>query len=391
MEAKTHMNLNEFSLELTTRTMEANRDFIKCSELRAFLDENAELLQQSSHTLGYSIARSIVNSIAGLDRREDLSGYGSAEVIHREYKNVLADFIGEDTSPVIKLLAQRAAVCWLRVQQAEQECTAVHSHSSIPIHQLDAVDRQLTRAQGRFLRACDALARMRAMLLATEALREKVGKPARPKLALASNQQGGAMAKSAKPESEKIAERLEKQAREDPLAFRMMVLAERANRSESPYSDEAVELRKFFDDNPGIWRRINSIADSARRQIQVRVIGNQPGNVELLEREYKDRRDKLGWQEAGELERLLIERVLLCWLRLLWAENYAAALMRPEVRMKESLYAEKLLAGAHSRYVKACESLAKMRAMALATDLLREKAGKPERAEKRRLALASAG
>jgi hypothetical protein len=59
--------------------------------------------------------------------------------------------------------------------------------------------------------------------------------------------------------------------------------------------------------------------------------------------------------------------------------------------MRESLYAEKLLAGAHARYVKACESLAKVRALTLATDILREKAGKPERTEKPKLALAGAG
>jgi hypothetical protein len=187
MEAKT-MKPEEFSLELTRRTIEANRDFIKCGELRTFLDENAELLDGSVHTLGYGIARSIVNSIAGLDQREDLKGYGSAEVVHREYKNVLAQFIGEDTSSVIKLLAQRAAVCWLRVQQAEQECTMVHSRPSIPIHHLEAMDKQLTQAQNRFLRACDALSKMRAMLLATEALKEKTQKPGKPQLALVSGQ-----------------------------------------------------------------------------------------------------------------------------------------------------------------------------------------------------------
>lgn len=183
------MNPDEFSTQLIKLTIEANREFIKCRELKAFLDENAELLEGSIHTLGYEIARSLVNSIAGLDQREDLKGYGSAEIVHRDYKNVLAHFIGEDTSPVIKLLAERAAICWLRLQQAERECTMVHSRSSIPIHQLEAVDKQLTMAQNRFLRACDALAKMRAMLLATDILKERAGKPERtekPKLALAS-------------------------------------------------------------------------------------------------------------------------------------------------------------------------------------------------------------
>jgi hypothetical protein len=190
MEAQTEMKMQpkEFSLELITLTREANNDFIQCKKLRNFLDENAELLDESNHTLSYGIARSIVNSIAGMSLKDDLKGWGSAEIVHRDYKNVLAHFTGDDTSPVIKILATRAAVCWLRVQQAEKECTSVHDKSSIIIDHMHAMNRQLTMAQNRFLRACEALARMRAMLLATEALKEKVGKREKPRLALASGQ-----------------------------------------------------------------------------------------------------------------------------------------------------------------------------------------------------------
>jgi len=160
-------SLEEFSTRLTSLTMEANRDFIKCKDLGAFLDENAELLEQTHQTLTYGIARSIINNMLGLQLREDLKGYGSAEVMHREYKNVLAGLLGDDSKPVIKLLAERAAVCWLRLQAAERYYNRIHEQTSIPIQTLEWANKQLTMGQNRFVQACDALARMRLLREAT--------------------------------------------------------------------------------------------------------------------------------------------------------------------------------------------------------------------------------
>lgn len=182
------MEPDEFSLKLTSLTIEANKEFIKCSDLRAFLDEHADLLEKTHHTLAYGIARSIVNNIAGLQFRDDLKGYGSAEIVHREYKNLLANLTGDDENPVIKLLAQRAAICWLHVQQAERFHARIHDQSSIRHQDMELADKHLTMAQNRFLRACDALTRTRAMILATEAMQEKIGKRPKPQLALVSEQ-----------------------------------------------------------------------------------------------------------------------------------------------------------------------------------------------------------
>ena len=185
------MEIEEFSLELTRLTADANREFFKCKDLQAFLDEHAELLDKSYHTLAYATARSLANNVSGLHLKDDLRGYGSAAVVYREYQNVLAGLTGDDESPVIRLLAQRAALCWLHVQQAEQFHTMIHDRQSLRHDDVQLADRQLTAAQNRFLKACDALAKMRAMTLATEAMKEKLGKSGRPQLALVSGQAKG--------------------------------------------------------------------------------------------------------------------------------------------------------------------------------------------------------
>ena len=140
---------------------------------------------------------------------------------------------------------------------------------------------------------------------------------------------------------------------------RLAILVEMANRGEEN-GPEVRELRKFLDENKDMTGHQNVLAHSVKHAI-MRKITQEPGHFELFEREYKLRRDNLGWADAGPVERLLIERIMLCWLRLLWCENYNGSFMQSSVYMKESEYADKQLARAHSRYVKAVESLARLR------------------------------
>lgn len=181
-------DVKTFSVELMRLTTEANNDFLKCDALRAYLDENAELLDQSAHTLAYAIARNVINGMGGIwkpGHLEKLKGLGTPEILHREYKNVLAGLMGDDPTQMVKLLAHRAALCWLRVQEAEKDHTDLHERTSAPFRELEWTEKQLTMAQNRFLKACDALAKMRAMEAMTEAIKEKQGSRAKPRLALA--------------------------------------------------------------------------------------------------------------------------------------------------------------------------------------------------------------
>ena len=140
---------------------------------------------------------------------------------------------------------------------------------------------------------------------------------------------------------------------------RLAVFIEAANRGKEN-GPEVKALRKFLDDNKDLAKQYQVFAFSVRHAV-MRKITQENGHFELLEREYETRRDDLGWVEAGPVERLLIERIMLCWLRLLWVENYSGSFMQSGAYIKESEYADKLLNRAHSRYVKAVESLAKLR------------------------------
>src|ERR1041384_6728642 len=105
----------------------------------------------------------------------------------------------------------------------------------------------------------------------------------------------------------------------------MATLIVKANQAK-PESKDVRELRRFLDQHPELWRDLDVIASSVRSAMVHKTVSGE-GHAELLNREYQAHEERLGWREADGLEKLLIERVLLCWMRLLWAENYNAALM----------------------------------------------------------------
>src|SRR5262245_38821599 len=98
MNPEKETDIEAFSLKLSKLTGEANREFIKCNELQNYLDANAELLEKTYYTRAHAVARSLCNLIAGAGLTESLHGFGSAEIIHREYKNVLAGLLEGDSN-----------------------------------------------------------------------------------------------------------------------------------------------------------------------------------------------------------------------------------------------------------------------------------------------------
>ena len=65
------------------------------------------------------------------------------------------------------------------------------------------------------------------------------------------------------------------------------------------------------------------------------------------------------------MERLLIEHVALCWLRVQKVEGgYTAFMTQPEVVIAQADWWERKLTAAQARYVRAVESLARVRRMA---------------------------
>jgi hypothetical protein len=69
----------------------------------------------------------------------------------------------------------------------------------------------------------------------------------------------------------------------------------------------------------------------------------------------------LGYDSAPEFERLLIDQIALCWLRVGEAEAMYSQIMSATHKSDKAEYAEKRLTACMSRYTRSLESLARMR------------------------------
>ncbi len=86
--------------------------------------------------------------------------------------------------------------------------------------------------------------------------------------------------------------------------------------------------------------------------------------VEALTAGVSHLRDELGYKDAPALERPLIEHVVLCWLRLQKAElSYSNALAGTQT-LTQAAHWERRLTMAQGRYLRAGESLARVRRLA---------------------------
>lgn len=71
-------------------------------------------------------------------------------------------------------------------------------------------------------------------------------------------------------------------------------------------------------------------------------------------------RDELGDDAASALERSLIQHVVLCWLRLHDCELRYHMVMGDNPTVTQAMYWEKKLSANQGRYLRACETLAKV-------------------------------
>jgi hypothetical protein len=83
----------------------------------------------------------------------------------------------------------------------------------------------------------------------------------------------------------------------------------------------------------------------------------------MIGHEYKAMIKRLTLEIYGPLEQLMVVRVVMTWLRLMYAENNKTSVMRGSVRMEQIEHADKELSRAHTRYVRSIEALARVRKM----------------------------
>lgn len=144
-----------------------------------------------------------------------------------------------------------------------------------------------------------------------------------------------------------------------PVSERIMVLqslAQLANRN--PKKLEALQL--YLNENPDLCDKISLLANSVKSNLLEKIV-DDAGSRLLIREELDQLKKRLTTEESSPLEMLLIDAVLMCWLRFQQAESYRSSVMGPGQTFTHVEYADKMLTRAHNRYLKAIESLARLR------------------------------
>jgi len=132
---------------------------------------------------------------------------------------------------------------------------------------------------------------------------------------------------------------------------------------EDPDPKDLALLRRAVREHPVLWDVAGDLAKTARDKI-IKELSKSPFIREAVGA-YKDHmRNELGHESAPMLEKLLIDQVVICWLRLYHVELlYSYVRSTALVTLEHGAYWERRLSAAQRRFLRACTTLSRIRKM----------------------------
>ena len=121
------------------------------------------------------------------------------------------------------------------------------------------------------------------------------------------------------------------------------------------------ELRRRFDGTPAAWEPFGNVAAHAQRAWMRLAAGSNPLVDEGIRQTSAALRAQLLGEAPSPLERLLVERIVACWLQLAYADHHAASFEQQGGRFAEGEYWQRQQDRAHRRYLSAIRSLVQVR------------------------------
>src|SRR5215210_2680211 len=120
-------------------------------------------------------------------------------------------------------------------------------------------------------------------------------------------------------------------------------------------------LRRVLDEVPRIARFVD-LARDVERSIVEKISGNDVFTQETIPRNLKAMRREIAGERPSPLERLLAERITVCWLELQYFQAiYTQNLGK--LSITQSDYHQRRIDKAHRRYLSSIKSLAQIRKM----------------------------
>ena len=148
---------------------------------------------------------------------------------------------------------------------------------------------------------------------------------------------------------------------------------------ENPKKEDLAALRKFLDEDSRLVEA-NNVSHHAIN----RVIGSYASSSallkELLERQVKDSQKAMDYETANVFVKMLIDQVILTNIRLNQLEALHVSKLDGSHTSEQGIYWDKRLSSAQRRFMKACETLAKVKKL-LSEAELRDQQAKNKRSQ----------
>jgi hypothetical protein len=120
-------------------------------------------------------------------------------------------------------------------------------------------------------------------------------------------------------------------------------------------------LRKVLDEEPKIAMFVD-LARDVERSVVKRLAGNDMFTQEAIPRNLKAMRREIAGDNPSPLEKLLTERIALCWLELQYFEAIHAQNLG-NISITQSDHHQRRIDKAHRRYLSSIKALAQIRKM----------------------------
>jgi len=141
-------------------------------------------------------------------------------------------------------------------------------------------------------------------------------------------------------------------------------VVERAYNAKNPAKEDLQAIRQFLRDYPPMSKAVFAVVESVQEHIIKNTIGFPVAEV-AMEEYVVGIRDEMGYHDAPVMEKLLIENIVTAWLHVQYCESQLAFRLQGQQSIELIEFWERRLSMSHRRYLTACESLAKIRKMAI--------------------------
>jgi hypothetical protein len=133
---------------------------------------------------------------------------------------------------------------------------------------------------------------------------------------------------------------------------------------DKPAKKDVAALRRFLREHPELWAYVGDLAEQAILHL-IEAMGAKPAMTESLKTGYKEVIKGLGLTTSPPLERLLIQQVVMAWLRLAYVEYQYTSITDGDQLIRRVDHWERRLNAAQRRFLRACSTLARIRKLNL--------------------------